>query len=63
MVNYAEGGMEAEANVVTEYSEDLIHNKARLRGKFGSSGSDKNQCYKPSFSKRGIENKKLMILD
>ncbi|XP_021737559.1 MRN complex-interacting protein-like [Chenopodium quinoa] len=51
----SEEGMATEAIVVTEFSEDLMFKKPKLKGKFGSNtsiGLNKNQSLKPNFTKR-----------
>ncbi|XP_057532026.1 uncharacterized protein LOC130810095 isoform X2 [Amaranthus tricolor] len=67
LVNNAENNMDAEPRVpeprvVTELPEDLMFKKPKLKGKFGggSFGIDKNHCYKPIVSKRGISTKIIM---
>ncbi|CAO2834134.1 unnamed protein product [Amaranthus hypochondriacus] len=52
----------AEPRIVTELPEDLMRKKPKLKGTFGdgSFDIDKNQCYKPIASKRGISTKIIM---
>ncbi|KAL2929402.1 MRN complex-interacting protein [Bienertia sinuspersici] len=53
--------MAAEVKVVTEFPEDFVLKKPRLKGNFGSSSLDSsmNQSYKPNFSKR-VSTKEVM---